>query len=49
MILKRIITHIAKWDSEKDSWWVGHIEDFSWTDMKDIEVSPRMKFEEALD
>jgi hypothetical protein len=48
MILKKIITTTAKWDSEKDTWWVGEIEEYSWTDMKDYEVSPRMEFSEAL-
>lgn len=39
---------MAKWDSEKDIWWVGHVEEFSWTDTKDYEVSPRMKLSDAL-
>jgi hypothetical protein len=48
MILKKTITPTAKWDSEENTWWVGHVEEFSWADMKDYEVSPRMKLGDAL-
>ena len=48
MILKKITTPSAKWDSEANTWWVGTVDEFSWTDMKDYEVSPRMRFSEAL-
>ncbi|NBP56456.1 hypothetical protein EBU71_07970 [bacterium] len=48
MILKKITTPSAKWDSEANTWWVGHVDEFSWTDMKDYEISPRMKLGDAL-
>jgi hypothetical protein len=48
MILKKIITPSAKWNFEANTWSVGHIDEFTWTDMKDYELSPRMKLEDAL-
>ena len=48
MILKKIITSSAKWDFEANTWWIGNTEEYSWTDMKDYEVSPKMHFSDAL-
>ena len=48
MILKRIVEHSARWNFEANTWWVGETEYYCWTDMKEKEESPRMRFSEAL-
>ena len=48
MILKRIVEHSARWNFEANTWWVGETEYYCWTNMKEKEESPRMRFSEAL-
>lgn len=48
MILKKTINRSAKWDFEANTWWVGESEEYYWTDPNDSEVSPRLKFSDAI-
>jgi hypothetical protein len=48
MILKKRSVPSAKWDHENNTWSIGQLVEFCWTDMQNKEISPWIKFSDAL-